>query len=1144
MPLLSRNLTKTECDEWNEQKNNNENKIKNPISGRQIIKKSNLFNIIDKHCNSFETNTQALDTYSQEDCLKWEKDKSRNPKTNYILSEKSKILKNIIEKCSPILKEYHRSKIQMSPVSIDTLSSSLQSQSLKPVSSLKSEITNDFEMHYPDLNDEHFQNKIAELYKMYHIAKYNKVKSQSDFESQSAILCGEFEKTLYQYFISNYISTYTPYKGILLYHGVGVGKTCSAITLAEGFLTNHSMNEEPNIWVIMPSALRTSFKEQIFSQENLENYDYLANQCTGDLYVKMAEILRDSNREKINQKIKKLIKSRYRLFTYEKFATFFEDNYLENNIAVNNKVIIIDEAHNIRSKGNSVEKRVYSSLVNAISNGQNNRLVMLTATPMYDKPEDIFDLLYLLDLNDNRNILKQPFPRLFDDNNIINPIASTILKKMSTNYISYLRGKNPFTFAIKLSPKEYFPKMNFLKKEMKYEANGKIVDTVYNNWVADIDDSIILSKIGPKQRKYIEDFNSTEENHIFNRHQMNIVYENSIGEKGFSEFFTTNDDANTLSVNYKKKYKNALYPDKAHLGQYSGKFLNICNIIKKSKGIVVIYSGYLWSGVVPIAACLEHMGFSREGTNNILKNPEIIDNPPLYGNNKHPKYCILTSDQKEIMGNTNIDKLIKIINSPENSDGSQIKVVFVTPVAGEGLSFYNVREMHIVDPWFNKNRLEQIIGRGIRNCRHQSLPLEERNVTVFMHASYDNDDYETADITAYRIASKKLTQMKQVEKLIKDNAIDCHLMKNINYFPKSLFELGKISINTSQNTKIEYEYGDDEINEPKCNYSKIDRTEQQFRKDINDHFIKSIKNQVKKIILQSIKDEKWHIKLTDIKQIIGFDDKIIYQAIRDSLYPNNIVDGYMIVMYKNCIHISKIIPEKIKKIKVVETKSQSDLKITKKYNKNKLENLSNLNMNDATIELYRSFTSDTFDNLIKTILGGNLNENESFIAECLYNQGALIKQNEIPQVISSSQNEFIGYVNIFNSSFEPLIFANNSYRNLTERELSTLIKKRVQITKPDNMSKESKSWGIILPVFQKKDNIFKNVFKLLVSGPGVGIKTGMDCLSLQKKKQAEILKEMGISETYSTKLLNCKYIAINLMKNKRMILLPEYKPKL
>lgn len=1142
MPALSRKLTKQECDEWNEHKISKDTKITNPITGRKISKDSTVFKSIDKQCDASEISKSKSEMFSKEDCLKWEKDKSRNPKTNYILSEKSKILKNIIETCSPILREHYRNQDETAKTTMDSTSVSMQMTNRKS-KSLERSISRDFDLHYPELDDDHFQNKIAELYKLYNVAKYPKIKSQTDFESQSELLCGEFEKTLYQYFISNYVSLYTPYKGILLYHGVGVGKTCSAITLSEGFLANHSMNEEPKIWVIMPSALQTSFKEQIFSQDNIENYDYLANQCTGDLYVKMAQILKDSNKEKTEQKIKKLIKSRYRLFTYEKFATFFEDNYLENNIVVKDKIIIIDEAHNIRSKGNSVEKRVYSSLVNAISNGQNNRLVMLSATPMYDKPEDIYDLLYLLDLNDNRNILKQPFPKIFADNNIMNPIAGSILKKLATNYISYLKGKNPFTFAIKLSPKDYLPKMKFLKKEMKYESNGKPVDTSYNNWVNEIEDSILLSNIGPKQKKYIEDFNSTEENHLFNRHQMNIVYENSIGEKGFSEFFRTNEDANTISVSYKKKYMNALYPDKAHLGQYSGKFLNICNIIRKSKGIVVIYSGYLWSGVLPMAVCLEHMGFNREGANNILKNADIVENPPLYDNNKHPKYCILTSDQKEVMGNTNIDKLIKIINSKDNSDGSQIKVIFVTPVASEGLSFFNVREMHIVDPWFNKNRLEQIIGRGIRNCRHQSLPLEDRNVSVFMHASYDNDneEYESADITAYRIASKKFVQMKQVEKLIKNNAVDCHLMKNINYFPKSLFELGKISIRTSQNTKVDYEYGDNEYEEPQCNYRKIHRTEQNFRQDTNNHFIISLQKQLRKLVLQSIKNEKWYIPMAEIKKTLGFDEKLIYHAIQESLHPNSIVLGYMLVMYKEGIHISKILPEKQKKIKLVNNTTKSVHKV-KKYNKNKLDNLSKMNIDNATIELYRSFTSETFDNLIKSIIEGNMDN--SFIAECLYRQGVLIKQNEIPQVNTLSQNEYIGYVNIFNTSFEPLLYENSQYRDLTDREQSTLLKNRRHVTKPDNMLKEDKSWGMILPVFSKKDNVYNNVFKLLVAGPGIGLKTGMDCLSLQKKKQEEILQEMGVTEKFSTKLINCKEIALNLMKNKRMILLPEYKPKL
>ena len=81
---------------------------------------------------------------------------------------------------------------------------------------------------------------------------------------------------------------------------------------------------------------------------------------------------------------------------------------------------------------------------------------------------------------------------------------------------------------------------------------------------------------------------------------------------------------------------------------------NICNLIKNTKGIVVIYSGYIWSGIIPMAICLEHMGFIREGTNNILNNPDIIQNPPKYGNKFSPKYCILSSENSEVINPNNI----------------------------------------------------------------------------------------------------------------------------------------------------------------------------------------------------------------------------------------------------------------------------------------------------------------------------------------------------------------------------------------------------------------------------------------------------------------------------------------------------------
>lgn len=1168
--MLSRKLTQEECHKWRK------NKLRNPITNYPISNKSKIFKQIENQCNpknESEKSQKSKNEFTLEECLEWEKNKSRNPKTRYTLSEKSKIRKYIQDTCEPLLESYYKNKKKdsLSPLSPsspiqETLTNSKNSPVSQPMKKSKSSHksspngskspvmlptdTDNFDLYYPDLEDEYFQNKIAALYQLYKIPKYNQIKTKDDFVNQSNKLCGEFEKTLYQYFISNYISSRTPYKGVLLYHGVGVGKTCSSITLAEGFLTTHAMHEEPKIWVVMPSALRTSFNEQIFSIDNISNYDYLANQCTGDAYIKMGQILRNSNRDKVESSIKKLIKSRYRLFTYDKFASFIEENYIKKNIPVTDKVIIVDEAHNIRSKSssreNDDEKRVYTSLLNIASLGKNNRMVLLSATPMYDQPSDIFDLLYLLDLNDKRNILKQPFPKMFNSDNTINPEAFDIMQKLSSNYISFLKGKNPFTFAIKLSPIDFLPKLRFLTKEPSFDVNGKEVDPTYKNWISEIEESIVLSDLGEKQKSYVQKLQSTDDNHLFqNRQPMNIVFENSVGEKGFSEFFMTNDGTNSLSVTYKSKYKNALMPDKNHLGKYSGKFLNLTNILKKSKGIVVIYSGYIWSGIVPIAACLEHMGFNREGSNNILKNPDIIDDAPSYGQKSSPKYCILTSDQKEIMGNSSIDRLLKIVNHPDNIDGSLIKVVLITPVASEGLSFYNVREMHIVDPWFHMNKIEQIIGRGIRNCRHQMLPLEERNVSVFLHASYDNDDKESSDISAYRISSKKYIQTKHIDKIIKDNAVDCLLMKNINYFPKSLFELGKIELTTSQNTKLNYEYGDDESQEPQCQYKEISKDNQKYRKDTNYHFVSSLKNKIKKLVLKSINKQEFYVSIDNILENLEFDEKLSYQAINESLYPNIIVNGYMLISYNDGLQILKIRPETIKKIKIVDNPKTETPNIKKGFKKSKLEAISNKDINTATLELYNTITPSTFQDIVDNICrNSKLNDVDKAIANSLFQQGALIKKSEIPDAKFTFGNEYIGYVDVFDTEFKPFLLSDkNIYRDLTSNELSILIKNRKQVSKPDDMSKETNTWGTIMPIFDKKNKTYKNVFKLFMSGPSRGLKTGIECSSLLKKSQEQILEENGISQQFETKQQNCKEIAMQLIKNNRMIFYPVYKPK-
>ena len=379
---------------------------------------------------------------------------------------------------------------------------------------------------------------------------------------------------------------------------------------------------------------------------------------------------------------------------------------------------------------------------------------------MYNEPTDIMDLLYLFLLNDKRedllNDLSPPFDNMFDKNNELVQKYEKIMKQLSSNYISYLKGNNPFTFATKLSPEDSGFKV--LNKTIKYDPGGNEIPDSDNEWYKKINEGILLSKLSLKQKALIDGKKELNENNVLATLQpMNIVYDNKTGSGGFSNFFTRIDTGGSLKVNYNKKYENALYPSEDNLGLYSGKFLNIANIIKESKGIIIIYSRFVEGGILPLAIVLEHMGYNREGEKNILNNPKIIPNAPKYGFSKNPKYCIMTShsDINNVMGNTSIDKLLPIINNKKNLNGELIKVILMTPVASEGLSFYNSRELHIVEPWYHFNKSKQIIGRGIRNCRHNNLPLEERNMTVFMHASYDNYQQETPDIHAYRISSKK-----------------------------------------------------------------------------------------------------------------------------------------------------------------------------------------------------------------------------------------------------------------------------------------------------------------------------------------------------------------------------------------------------
>ena len=114
----------------------------------------------------------------------------------------------------------------------------------------------------------------------------------------------------------------------------------------------------------------------------------------------------------------------------------------------------------------------------------------------------------------------------------------------------------------------------------------------------------------------------------------------------------------------------------------------------------------------------------------------------------------------------NLDEELKVACSSDNSDGHKIKVIIGSTVAAEGMDFKNVRAVHVLEPWRHINKIEQVIGRGVRNCSHKDLLPEQRNVTIYLHNMMVGPSNGSFDTYLYRYCEDKAMEIGKItEKL-------------------------------------------------------------------------------------------------------------------------------------------------------------------------------------------------------------------------------------------------------------------------------------------------------------------------------------------------------------------------------------------
>ena len=262
-----------------------------------------------------------------------------------------------------------------------------------------------------------------------------------------------------------------------------------------------------------------------------------------------------------------------------------------------------------------------------------------------------------------------------------------------------------------------------------------------------------------------------------------INYHDLTGKKGLSRIMSFVDKSSPPekgSYAYKtEKFGRIFAP--TEIGKYSSKIKNICDIILKSEGIILVYSQYIDAGLIPFALALEELGFTRNGSDSLFKDAPTspIDSITMQprntagGNFSPAKYAMITGDPRISPDN---QAEVNAITNDNNKDGTKIKVVLISRAGSEGVDFKFIRQVHILDPWYTMNRIEQIIGRGVRSFSHKDLPFEKRNVEIYLHGTILEDNKEEpADLYVYRVAEYKAVLMGRVARILKETAVDCLL---------------------------------------------------------------------------------------------------------------------------------------------------------------------------------------------------------------------------------------------------------------------------------------------------------------------------------------------------------------------------------
>ena len=358
-------------------------------------------------------------------------------------------------------------------------------------------------------NREIFISFINSLFEPY---KQQLLKEEQDMLSGKALIScanndtNNFSLLIHQKIVRDYINIYTPYRGLLLYHGLGSGKTCSSIAIAEG------IKNDKKVLILTPASLRDNYVEElkkcgdymykknqfwefIDTKANPRYLEYLSsllklpqeyiNSNGGAWFINVKkepnyDSLDFEDQKKINSQLDKMINYKYQFISYNGLRSSHLNGMTYGGTInpFSNKVIIIDEAHNFISRiVNKLTRKTSLSmkLYNYLMDAENCKIILLTGTPIINYPNEIAILFNILRgtirsyncklILDKKTMTKEKIESIFKAANILNYVdlieynALTYEVSITQNPFGYVRSdtnKNKLAYSSDVLSSEQF----------------------------------------------------------------------------------------------------------------------------------------------------------------------------------------------------------------------------------------------------------------------------------------------------------------------------------------------------------------------------------------------------------------------------------------------------------------------------------------------------------------------------------------------------------------------------------------------------------------------------------------------------------------------------------------------------------------